>query len=110
MGVNGRAVLEYAIFMIIIITALLAMKGPIVRAFNGHWKVSGDSFAFGRQYDPQKTVECSFDAESNQWYDQHCYAYYVNSTGCNGNALCEQGVVTQCAATNCGKLNNGAAL
>ena len=72
-GKSGRGMIEYAVLAIIILMALFWMKDPILRAFYGRWKSTGESFAFGRQYAPGDSVECDHDTKLNVWYDRRCY-------------------------------------
>ncbi len=69
--------IEYAMLIMIILSALLVMSGPIKRAFFGRWKTSGDSIAFGRQYDPKKTDSCvhyqGTAGTMDIWYDDRCF-------------------------------------
>jgi len=109
------SIIEYTVLFVIVIGAYLVMSHYIQRGVYGKWAQAGQSFAFGRQYDPQKTIECSYDDQSNQWYDYNCYQYYINQPGsqCNGNIACEEGIITGvCSAgggnSSCEQLNNGA--
>jgi len=99
---DGRAVIEYVLLVIIILMALYWMKGPIVRAFYGRWKTVGDSFAFGRQYDPKRTVECAHDTASGMWYDERCFD---NGRRACTDAACEALVIGQCLG-NCKEAND----
>ncbi len=108
---NGRAVIEYAVLIVIILAALFWMKGPIVRAFYGHWKTAGDSFAFGRQYDPKRTVECAhYSLPDNTWVwaDERCFdAGRPACADAADTAACEAAVIQGCSG-NCGEANDGA--
>jgi len=53
---NAFSVIEYAILFVIIIGAFLLMRDNIQRGIYGLWGQSGKSFAYGRQYDPQKQL------------------------------------------------------
>ena len=105
---SGRVLIEYAVLVIIILTALYWMKPQIQRALYGHWKTTGDSFAFGRQYDPKGTVACTRDTGTNVWYDERCFDSQRNTcdklTNDNAAAECEKNIIQGCAA-NCGKPN-----
>jgi len=91
------AVIEYVMVLIIVIGAFLVMRNYIQRGIFGLWGQAGQSFAFGRQYDPQKTVECGFDEFTGNWYDSNCF----KNLGCSdGNAQCEQ----NCPGTMCGQV------
>ena len=100
LGASGHAVIEYAVFIIIILTALYFMKGPILHAFYGRWKATGDSFAFGRQYDPKGTTACTHDTNSDVWYDERCFDNQRGPcdqmTDDSAAAACEQGIMSGC--------------
>jgi len=109
---KGRALMEYVVLIIIILTALYWMKGPIARAFYGRWKATGDSFAFGRQYDPKGTMACTRYKLSDQtwvWADERCFdgGRRVCDALRSASAVvaCEDGLITQCAA-NCQEAND----
>ena len=109
--INKKAisVIEYTVLFIIIIGAFLMMKNYIQRGLYGNWARSGQTFAFGRQYDPQKTIDCAYDPISSNWYDYNCYQYYTVSHGCNGDPACDEAVIAsgQCSPSYCAALNNG---
>ena len=103
------ALIEYALLMVLIISAFLVMRHYIQRGLFGKWGESGQSFAYGRQYDPQKTIECSFDQQSNLWYDRNCFQYWTANEQCNGDTVCEEAIITNtCSNSYCSQLNNGA--
>ena len=66
---------EYVILILFVITVILVMQKYIARSMSGHWKSVGDSFGYGRQYDPNKTLECGFDVDAvgGGWYNIACY-------------------------------------
>jgi hypothetical protein len=96
---NKRAfsVVEYTVLFVIIIGAFLIMRNYIQRGVFGMWGQSGQSLAFGRQYDPQKTVQCDFDEVTNVWYDHNCAA----SQCPNGDSNCIEGAVSGCRTSSC---------
>lgn len=49
---KGFLTIEYAVFILTIILALLAMSIYLGRALSGRWREAADSFGFGRQYYP----------------------------------------------------------
>ncbi|OGX17149.1 MAG: hypothetical protein A3K83_03725 [Omnitrophica WOR_2 bacterium RBG_13_44_8b] len=51
-GNNGFSSLEYAVFIAIVILALVSMSAYITRAISGKIRASGDVFGYGRQYTP----------------------------------------------------------
>ena len=100
---KGRALIEYAVLIIIILAALYWMKNPIWRAFNGRLKTVGDSFAFGRQYAPKATRECGHYKlldDTWVWADERCFD--AKRVACDtltdesAVAACEAGAVQQC--------------
>jgi len=97
MNKKAFSVVEYTLLFVIIIGAFLVMRNYIQRGIFGLWEQSGKSFAFGRQYDPQKTIECSFDGQSNLWYDHNCAA----SQCPNGDSSCIEGAVAGCQTSSC---------
>jgi hypothetical protein len=131
---KAYSVVEYTVLFVIIMGAFLVMRNYIQRGVFSQWAQTGQSFAFGRQYDPQKTVECGFDDQSNMWYDRNCYESYAmtycadGSTcirrpqctsgpccvsgkpcGCQGDTNCEEGIMNStCVVNNCSQLNNPA--
>ena len=104
------SILEYTVLFVIVIGAFLIMRTYIQRGLHGSWEATGQSFAYGRQYDSQRTVECSFDAQSNLWYDRNCYQSAIVYDQCNGNQTCEENVITNGTCTSsycCTQLDNG---
>ena len=100
---KGFSIIEYCILIIIILSSLLVMQDLIKRAFNGHWKAAGESFGFGRQYSPSKTVECAYsqiNADYGAWYDNNCYQGQI--THCQtGNLVCEDVAKKSCCQNYC---------
>ena len=93
------AVIEYALLFILVIGAFLVMRSYIQRGLFGSWEQTGQTFAYGRQYDPQTTVECGFDDLTNKWYDRNCF----KSQGCIlGDPACE----SNCPNSSCNQLTN----
>ena len=103
------SVIEYSILLIIIIGAFYAMKSHIQRGIFSPWAKAGQGLAYGRQFDSQKTIECGFDDQSGRWYDRNCYQYYINNNACNGNEVCQEGIILggSCSTSACNQLNNG---
>lgn len=98
--IKGFSIIEYTIFITIILTALYVSKDFISRAIMGHWRQAGDSFAFGRQYDPSRTLDCSYEAELNKWYDQSCFDQRrLRCTAASGS--CELTVMNECSTSAC---------
>ena len=101
--INTKAfsIIEYAVLMIIIISAFLVMRNYIQRGIYGVWGQTGQSFAYGRQYDAQKTIECGFDGQLNLWYDRNCFN--TKSYSCKGDTVCDEGVIASgvCATSTC---------
>ena len=68
---NCRAVsvIEYTLLVTMLLLTFIVMQKYVVRAISGRWKQVGDSFGFGRQYDPKKTLECGYSANGDFWYE-----------------------------------------
>jgi len=100
---KGFSVVEYAVLIVIVITGLFMMRGYIQRAIYGNWQQAGQSFAFGRQYDAQKSVAC--DYAGGMWYDHNCFANQMSRTNCvaDGVGSCESAARASCTA-NCGQV------
>lgn len=52
---RAYSTLEYMLFTMIIIAALLGMSMYLVSALGGKWRGVGDTFGHGRQYEPGVT-------------------------------------------------------
>ena len=52
---RGTSVLEYTAMIVIIAAALAGMSVYLKRALCGSYRVVGDAFGHGRQYDPDAT-------------------------------------------------------
>jgi len=120
------SIVEYAALLIIVISAFLIMKTYIQRGIHGNWGKTGQTFAFGRQYDPQNTIECGYDDTANMWYDRNCLVSYTAAAcsdgstcskaqcgngqpcGCNGDVNCEENIISSgvCKTSSCSGLNN----
>lgn len=99
------------VLLVIIITAFLVLRPYIQRGVYGMWGKSGQGFAFGRQYDPQKSVDCAFDEQANQWYDRNCFESLVGSATplCNSGSPCEEQYRHNCSGSTtnsaCAQIN-----
>lgn len=52
---KGFLSIEYMFLIAIIVAALIGMSIYTKRSFCGKWRQVGDSFGFGRQYEPKVT-------------------------------------------------------
>jgi len=97
------SVLEFTVLFVIVIGAFLIMRNYIQRGMYGQWGKSGQSFAFGRQFDSQRSIECSYDEVSGLWYDHNC----VESQCPGGSPTCMEGIIKggTCSSSSCEKLN-----
>jgi hypothetical protein len=100
-------VIEYTVLFVIIIGAFLIMRNYIQGGIYGLWGQSGKSYAFGRQYDPQKSIECNFDQQSGLWYDANCFQSMVNLVCNSGDTACIETIITggSCSSSYCSGLN-----
>ena len=96
------SVIEYAVLIVIILSAFVIMRNYIQRGFFGAWGQAGQGFAFGRQYDTAKTVECRFDDQLNVWYDHNCFVNQRQSCAIGDNA-CEESIIGShvCSSSSC---------
>lgn len=53
---RGQTAVEYAVLAAIVAAALLGMAVYTKRALSGKWRQVGDTFGFGRQYEPGVTT------------------------------------------------------
>jgi hypothetical protein len=101
------SVVEYTVLFVIIIGAFLIMRNYMQRGIFGMWGKTGQSFAFGRQYDSQKTIECDFDEQSNLWYDRNCFVALSNQQCSVGDTACQEGIMNSaCQTSSCSSANN----
>ena len=61
---TGNLTIEYAFLIVIIVVALIGMSVYLKRALCGKWREMGDTFGYGRQYEPGLT-KC-YDAGGNE--------------------------------------------
>ena len=52
---KGFLAMEQAVLVVVVVAALVGMSFYIKRALSGKWRDVGDSFGFGRQYEPGVT-------------------------------------------------------
>ncbi len=52
---KGFLALEYAVLIVIVIAALVGISIYLKRALSGRWRTVGDTFGYGRQYEPGVT-------------------------------------------------------
>jgi len=53
---QGQSAIEYAVLAAIVAAALVGMSVYTKRALAGKWRAVGDTFGYGRQYEPGITV------------------------------------------------------
>jgi hypothetical protein len=101
------SIVEFTVLLIIVLGGFLVMKNYLQRGMFGMWGKAGQSFAYGRQYDPQKSVDCSFDQTYNKWYDRHCFESLMYNKQCSpGDDVCETIIAGgSCSDSDCGNLS-----
>lgn len=52
---KGFSILEYTILVVVVLAALIAMRVYVQRAIMGRYRQAGDTFGFGRQFEPGVT-------------------------------------------------------
>lgn len=73
---KAQATLEYIVFIVFILGALIVFQKYLTRSFVGRWKTAGDGMGSERIYDPHDSTECAFDFVQNDpgvWYETTCY-------------------------------------
>jgi len=50
---KANLMVEYAVLIVVILAALLAISVYFKRAISGRWREAADTFGYGRQYDKQ---------------------------------------------------------
>ncbi|MBF0620154.1 MAG: hypothetical protein HQL19_08305 [Candidatus Omnitrophica bacterium] len=79
---KAASFLEYVAFFIVILSTFMVFQVYIRRAMQGQLRKSGEMFAYGKQYDPSRTVECVYDSTRNIWYTTACYDNLVVKSKC----------------------------
>lgn len=96
---KGVAIVEYIVVILVIIAAMLAFRGYVQRAYQGSIARSGETFAYGRQFDPKDTIACAFDDKQNIWYAQACYNHNYAKANCRISAdpgACRNTAIKDC--------------
>ena len=75
------AFMEYLVMIIVIITALMAFRFYVQRGYQGQMARAGETFAFGRQYNPKDTFVCMYDNKKNVWFSEACYKQALAVSG-----------------------------
>ncbi len=52
--VSGMSTLEYVALVTVAVAALVGMSMYLKRGLEGKWRSVGDTFGFGKQYDPSR--------------------------------------------------------
>ncbi len=86
---RAASALEYMLLLSFIMATFVVFRIYILRALSGKWKTSGDTFGFGRQYDPRPfgkagekggTLECYFEPRINAWVDRFRVDHFCDCT------------------------------
>lgn len=90
---------EYIMVIMMVLGAFVFFQEYIFRGISGKFRGVGDSYGYGRQYDPNRTIECHFDSRfTNSWYDAVC----AEGFGCVGSDLpCTQKSIAACQRAEC---------
>lgn len=81
-SLRGISILEYTVFIVVLLSAFLAFRFYFTGAYNGQMRKAGESFAFGRQYDPRRSITCTYDDKLYIWYSDACYDHQVVIQDC----------------------------
>ena len=106
---SGASLMEYAIYSMLILSAMFLMKDTLLQGIFAKYHQSQDSLSFGRQFDAKRTTVCRQDVLSydengkpqmGPYYDEDCYVARVSRpvifTGTAYDVL--QGGCPTCAA------------
>lgn len=53
---SGQSTIEYAVLIAVVVAAIVSMSVFTRRALTGRWRAAGDTFGYGRQYEPGVTT------------------------------------------------------
>ena len=53
---RGSMSMEYAVFIVVVVSAIVGMAVYTKRALCGRWRTVGDVFGYGRLYEPGRTT------------------------------------------------------
>ena len=56
-GRNGTLSVEYSVLIAVVVAALVGLSVYMMRSVSGRWRQVGDTFGYGRQYEPGVTTE-----------------------------------------------------
>ncbi|MCR4337127.1 MAG: hypothetical protein NUV91_04900 [Candidatus Omnitrophica bacterium] len=79
---RASSLAEYMALFLMIVAALYVIQSYVVRGISGRWKATGDTFGYGRQYDPRPygghgegggTLGCRWVPELNFWVKDDCF-------------------------------------
>lgn len=101
---------EYTFLILIVLGVLFAMWPYIKGAMTGKWKSSGESFGYGRRFDPTRSTECSYaqtTATFGMWFDNNCYQHAVTSCA-PADIACENAAKASCKTQACCENNTEA--
>ena len=62
---KATSIIEYVAIFSVVAMALVLMFSYLTRSLNGRWRQSADSFGYGLQYEPGKTIIKTTTAEGN---------------------------------------------
>ena len=96
---RGVSTVEYMLVIAFILAAFAFFQKYIFRGISGKLHGVGDSYGYGRQYDPKRTIECLYDSRFfNVWYDGVC----AEGFNCLGSDIgCLRTSVSSCSRAEC---------
>lgn len=75
---RGVSHMEYLVLLAAVLGAFYIGGRAIQGGIQGQYRRSGDTWAYLRQHDPQRTRDCIWDAKIQTWYSEKCYYYYLD--------------------------------
>ena len=77
---RGFSIMEYLIVLVVIVAAFVVSGQYIQNGLQGQFRKAGESFAYLRQHDPEKTRDCIWDDRLKLWYSEKCFDYYMQNS------------------------------
>ena len=99
---KGVHTTEYILVIVVVLGAFVAFQKYIFRGIAGKWRGVGDSYGFGRQYDPKHTIECQYEEAltPGKWYDVQC----LDARNClTSNRACLEAGINACSSADCNR-------
>jgi len=82
---KAQSIMEFLALISFILAVFFIFQKYISRGFVGRMKATGDTWGYGRQYDPDITSNCRTSLSSlDRWIDTDCFEANDCHTACLG--------------------------